>query len=190
MDKYKFYCQLDYEHIPYPSPSSPNGTVADNGCGVCAASMMIENMLRIPFPPEESAKFAKQSGAREGFGTNMYIYSVPLAERFGLEVRSTEDIDEALSFLREERGMVIANVKGDREGYIGVFADSGHYILLPEVSGELVAVLDPMYRPGRYDLPGRAGKVRMEGTLAWTSPEVIKNDCQSRPYFLFEKKRA
>ena len=188
MEQYIFYCQLDYEHIPYPSPSSPDGTVADNGCGVCAASMMIENMLHVPFPPEESARLAKQCGAREGFGTNMYIYSGPLAERFDLDVRSTEDISEALEFLREGRGMVIANVKGDREGYTGVFADSGHYILLPQASGELVAVLDPMYRPGRYDSPGRAGKVRMEGRLAWTTPEVIREDCLGRPYFLFSRK--
>jgi hypothetical protein len=27
-----FYCQLDYEHIPYPSPSSPYGNLANNGC--------------------------------------------------------------------------------------------------------------------------------------------------------------
>ena len=185
MEKYKFYCQLDYEHIPYPSPSSPNGTVADNGCGVCAASMMIENMLHVPFPPEESGRLAKQCGDREGFGTNMYIYSGPLAGRFNLDARNTEDIDEALRFLREGRGMVIANVKGDREGYTGVFADSGHYILLPEVCGGLVAVLDPMYRPGRYDTPGRAGKVRMDGNLAWTTPEVIRDDCFGRSYFLF-----
>ena len=59
MENTVFYCQLDYAHIPYPSPTSPNGTVADNGCGVCAASMLVENMLRIPFPPEESAALAK-----------------------------------------------------------------------------------------------------------------------------------
>ena len=32
-----FYCQLDYRHVPYPSPTSPNGNIADNGCGVCIA---------------------------------------------------------------------------------------------------------------------------------------------------------
>ncbi len=26
-----FYCQLDYEHVPYPSPvGSPNGNLANN----------------------------------------------------------------------------------------------------------------------------------------------------------------
>ena len=47
-----FYCQLDYEHIPYPSPSSPNGNLADNGCGVCCASMIVEGLTGMVYPPE------------------------------------------------------------------------------------------------------------------------------------------
>ena len=50
--KTAFYCQLDYEHVPYPSPvGAKNGNIANNGCGVCAASMVAENMLGIAFPP-------------------------------------------------------------------------------------------------------------------------------------------
>ena len=30
-----FYCQLDFEHVPYPSPvGAVNGNLANNGCGV------------------------------------------------------------------------------------------------------------------------------------------------------------
>ncbi len=184
-----FYCQLDYSHIPYPSPTSPYGTVANNGCGVCAASMMIENMLQISFPPEQSARLAKQCGAREGFGTNLYLYANALAAQFGLCVHHTEKVEEAMQFLRESCGMVIANVQGNREGYTGVFAESGHYIVLTQISGDWVAVLDPSYRPGRYDLPGRAGKVEMNGVLAWTTVDVIREDCRDRPYFLFCKQK-
>ena len=67
-----FYCQLDYEHVPYPSPvGAVNGNIANNGCGVCSASMLVENMLDLPYPPEEAAKEAKACGAREGFGTDL-----------------------------------------------------------------------------------------------------------------------
>ena len=52
-----FYCQLDYEHVPFPSPERGFGDLANNGCGPLAVSMLIENMLGEPFPPEESAKF-------------------------------------------------------------------------------------------------------------------------------------
>ena len=85
--------------------------------------------------------------------------------------------------------MVIANTYGDRpeDGYIGVFSDSGHYIVLTELQGDKVAVLDSMYRPGRFDVPGRIGKVRMEGNLAWADFDIIRTDCVHRPFFLFEK---
>ena len=54
-----FYCQLDYKHISYPSPSSVNGNIADNGCGVCCTSMVVEALCDTVFPIEASAKFAK-----------------------------------------------------------------------------------------------------------------------------------
>ena len=184
-----FYCQLDYEGVPFPSPSSGFGNLANNGCGPISVSMMIENMLGIPFPPEESARFFLECGARVDFGTNLYIASKAAAARFGLTVHDTEDAEEAKAFLAAGRGMVIANTYGDRpeEGYIGVFSDGGHYVLLTGLEGETVRVLDPMYRPGRFDIPGRAGKVRMEGNVALADFSVIAADCRERPFFLFEK---
>lgn len=182
-----FYCQLDYEHIPYPSPSSPNGNIADNGCGVCCASMIVEAMTNYSFPPEVSAKLAKACGAREGFGTSMVIYGPVWAEKFGMRCIITWDSKEALKFLQDKRGMVIANTKGDREDWIGVFSDARHFVVVAAAEGNEVAVWDPMYRPGRYDVPGRIGKVRMDGTTAYADFSVIENDCITRAYYLFEK---
>jgi len=188
--KKSFYCQLDYEHVPYPSPvGAKNGNIANNGCGVCAASMVAENMLGIDFPPEESAKLAKACGAREGFGTDLYIYAPVFAEHVGLKVRDTEDAQEALRFLQEGRGMIIANTYGDREDHIGVFSNSGHYIVLASAKGTEIKVWDPMYREGsdRFDVPGRKGKVRLDGTDAYADFSEIEKDCYQRPYFLFWK---
>lgn len=182
-----FYCQLDYENLPYPSPTNPNGNIANNGCGICCASMLAENMLGIHFPLEEAASLAISCGAREKVGTDLYIFSPVFAQRVGLNVRDTEDADEALRFLQEKRGMIIANTYGDREGYIGVFSNSGHYIVLAGVEGTTVRVWDPMYRPGRYDVPGRIGKVRMEGNEAFADFDVIRQDCVHRPFFLFSR---
>ena len=191
--KTAFYCQLDYEHVPYPSPvGAKNGNIANNGCGVCAASMVAENMLGISFLPEESAKLAKACGAREGYGTDLYIYAPAFAKHVGLCVRDTEDAQDALRFLQEGRGMIIANVRGDREGHIGVFSNSGHYIVLAGANGTEVKVWDPMYKEGsgRFDVPGRKGKVRLDGTDAYADFAEIEKDCFERPYFLFWKEEA
>ena len=54
MKGYVFHCQLDYEDVPYPCTATGFGTVADNGCGPCCASMVAENMLHISFPVQEA----------------------------------------------------------------------------------------------------------------------------------------
>lgn len=183
-----FYCQLDYPHIKYPSLTSPNGNIADNGCGVCCGSMVIESLCDLDFPVEVCALFAKESGAREGFGTDMSIFAPAIAKRFNLHVMKTVDTDEVLKFLQEKKGLVIANTAGNREGWIGVFSDSRHYVVAAGAQENTIEVWDPMYRPGRYDCEGRKGKVRMEGIKAFADFSVLVNDCNGRPYYLFSKK--
>ena len=180
-----FYCQLDYKHISYPSPSSPNGNIADNGCGVCCACMIIESLLGIEYPVEKGAIFSKQSGAREGFGTDMSILAPAISKEFHLNVIKTTDTDEVLKFLQNHKGHVIANTAGDREDWIGVFSDSRHYVVVADACGNTVEVWDPHFEEGRYEKPGRKGKVRLEGYKAYADFSVIINDCNGRPYYLF-----
>lgn len=184
-----FYCQLAYEHIPYTSPVSPKGTIADNGCGVCAASMVAEHLLGIDYPVEECAKLAKACGSREGYGTDLYIFSPAFAEAVGLHYEKTFDSKEAYDFLEKGKGVVIANTSGNKEDWIGVFSDSGHYIVLCGAENGRVAVWDPMYdpklNPDRYEIPGRKGKVILDGCTAYADYSVVENDCRDRHYFMF-----
>ena len=132
---------------------------------------------------------AIECGARLKPGTDFYIFAPVFARHFGMKLTVTEDADEAKAFLNAKKGLIIANTFGDRpeDGWIGVFSDSGHYIVLAGLEGDTVCVWDPMYRPGRYDIPGRKGKVRMEGNQAWADFEVVREDCRHRPFFLFTK---
>jgi hypothetical protein len=68
-----FYCQLDYADRPYPGPGG-RGTIADNGCGPCCASMVAENLTDASFPPWEACRMAIDCGAREKPGTDLYIF--------------------------------------------------------------------------------------------------------------------
>ena len=54
--------------------------------------------------------------------------------------------------------MVIANTQG---GYIGVFSDMGHCIVLASAQNKTGGVCDPMYRAGGrcHDREGRAVRV-------------------------------
>ena len=64
--KTHFYCQLDYEHVPYPSPvGAPNGNIANNGCGVCAASESA--IVPVVVGDERRALAASEELERRGF---------------------------------------------------------------------------------------------------------------------------
>ena len=102
----------------------------------------------------------------------------------------TNDAARMLQFLKNKEGMVVANSGGNREGYTGVFTKGGHFIVLAEANGRTITVLDPNLYEGKFEEPGREGKVIVEGNLAFTDVQVINEDCSNRTpaYFLFRKK--
>lgn len=125
-----YYNQNDYAHVPYPSEARPQSNIKSSGCGVCSACMVVENMTEHKLSVEECAKFSLSVGGRDNFGTDMEKLAPPLCERFGLAFEATDDKEKVLEFLNNNRGMVIANPGGDREGHVGLFTTSGHYIVL------------------------------------------------------------
>ena len=147
--------------------------------------MVVEHLRGIEFPIEQSAQFSKKSGAREGFGTDMSVLAPALAKEFHLHVTPTFDSKEALKFLQEKKGVVIANTIGNHDDWIGVFSDSRHYIVLFCANGNEVGVWDPLLSEGRYDIEGRKGKVRVEGYNAYADFSVVENDCVGKRYYLF-----
>ena len=65
-------------------------------------------------------------------------------------------------------------------------------MIIASAEGTTVKVWDPMYKEGsgRFDIPGRKGKVRLDGTDAYADMSVFVEDCKERPFFLFSKKEA
>ena len=113
----------------------------------------------------------------------------PLCERFGLAFEATDDKEKVLEFLNNNRGMVIANPGGDREGHIGLFTTTGHYIVLAEARQRTVRVLDPNLKPDSFDREGRRGMVFVDGENIYCDIDVVVEDCLNRSpaFFLFRK---
>lgn len=187
--QFKFYNQNNYAYIPYPSPSLPKATVKSGGCGVVCASMIVENLTGAAMPPEKMAPYAIKEGARVSGGTSMVILAQALARDYGLKFVTTND-ENLLQQHLQKGGMAVANVGGNSPGYTGVFSDGGHYIVVAGLNsdGKLI-VLDPGYYVGKFNLPGRKGKVVMQGNYALCSMSVLAVDTATRnpAYWLFEK---
>ena len=186
---FKFYNQREYEHVPYEYQGNGRN-IKTSGCGVCSACMIVENMLGLPLPVEEAAVMAVECGARIEYGSDMVAMADELCRRYPLTYEMTNDAGRVLQFLKDKGGMVVANSGGNREGYTGVFTKGGHYIVLAEANGRMVTVLDPNLYDGKFEEPGREGKVTVEGNLAFTKISVVAEDCSNRTpaYFLFRKK--
>ena len=86
--------------------------------------------------------------------------------------------------------MAIANVGGNRPGYIGVFSDGGHYVVVADLVGSKAIVLDPGYYAGKFNKPGRSGKVSVAGNKCICNMSVLADDTANRApaYWLFERK--
>lgn len=174
------YIQNDYPGAAYPGPGDPAGTIASSGCGLCCCSIVVEMLTGDSFPPTETAALAFACGARDETGTEISVLAPAVCKKFDLFYALTNDCGRVLQFLQEGRGMAVANVGGDREGYAGVFSEDGHFIVLAAARGREITVLDPWREEGRFDRPGRRDKVRVEGTTFFTDVAVIARECDNR----------
>jgi len=182
-----FYNQNDYPDVPYPYKNDIHNTIASAGCGLCACCMVVEALTGASFTPPEAAEMALRCGARVAFGTDMSTMAPAVCAKFGLQYALTDDCGRVLQFLQQKKGMAVANPGGDRDGWTGVYTDTCHYVVIAAAEGMHVKVWDPMLMPGRYDVPGRKGKVTVDGNDTYTDINTIARDCENRTpaYTLF-----
>jgi hypothetical protein len=186
---YKYYNQNNYASVPYPSPDLPKATVKSGGCGVCCASMIVENLTAHQIGPKLMATYAINKKARVSGGTDMNTLAKAISADYGLMLDIANDELVLLAHLRKG-GMAIANVGGNRTGYVGVFSDGGHYVAVAGLTdtGQII-VLDPGYYPGKFGKPGRMGKVSVSGNQCICNLSVLGKDTENRSpaYWLFSK---
>lgn len=189
----KYINQNDYPHIRYgtnakepESSSFINGTVASSGCGLCCLCMAVDRLTLESLDIEEAVQLSIDNQANMNVGTSMKIMGPVIAERYGLNFKSTDDETEMMVWLLNG-GVAIINVGGDHDDHIGVFSDVGHYIIAIAYQNGQYRILDPAYRPGKYDIEGRAGKVTDKKGILYAREEVLHQDTENRRprYYLF-----
>ena len=193
----KYLNQLKFEYITYttntrePSSDMNKGSVKLAGCGLCCLCMVVEHLTLEELPLERCLEMSMQIGANYAPGTDMNMLGPIVAEKYGLTFSVTDDLEQAMAHLRRG-GRVIANVGGDRDdgAYTGVFSHGGHYITLVSTDDKEICVLDPSWRPDKFDEPGREGKVRKDGYFVYCTPQILDRDADNRSprYYLFARK--
>lgn len=183
-----YYNQKNYSQVPYPHAAHPTATVATSGCGVCCMSMVVEGLTGKKWGPKQSAEYSISIGARASGGTDMARLGRQAAAKFGLVYSVTSDIERLVEAV-QGGAWAIANVGGDRPGYVGLFSDSGHFVAVRGIKAGRLIVWDPMLYAGKFSKQGRAGKVTLEGNDAYVMPAFLDKDCETRypRYYIFEE---
>lgn len=187
--------QLDYPHVKYNhnmahgGPPEGRDTVRTSGCGLCCASMVVDQLTDRSLPVEECVRLSEDNGASRGIGTNMKVLGTVIAARYELDFSYTNEVEEAIAHL-QKGGRVVALVAGSREGYVGLFTKSEHYILLISYDGEEFCILDPSMTDTKFTEEGREGRVRVEKPFVYASRREVElaTEAESRRYYLFSRK--
>ena len=185
----RFINQLDYPEEPYITRQDMEDekareygkttTVATSACGLCAAMIVVDRLLaNVDFSLQDAIQMSYDIRANRKIGTNYSVFAPALAERFGLDLEMTND-PERLLYCLQTGGCAVAESGGDRDGYIGVFTHTAHYVVVIAVQkdGRLV-ILDPAYKEGKYDEEGRKGKVEVKGSLLISDMKYLLEDTE------------
>ena len=189
--------QQDYPEIPYPNnisdPASKGataGNIAAAGCGLCSMAMVVDHLTMSSLSLEEAVRLSVEVKANEKPGTDMKRFGLAAAEKFGLVMTMSDEVNDMIRCL-QEGGRVIVNVGGDHDDHIGTFSDVGHYITVIGYRNGEFCILDPAYRPTKYntEVPNRQGKVREEGVFLYSTADVILADTENRSprFYLFRR---
>ena len=197
----KYINQLDYPHLSYITRTGSKDpekrayglttTVATSACGLCAAITVVDRLLvNVDFTIEDAIQMSYDLNANRTPGTHYGIFAPALAERFGLELETTDDPERLLYCLRTG-GCAVAESGGDREGHIGLFTHGGHYItVIAEHKDGRLVIIDSALKEGKYDEEGRKGKVEVKGALLLARLEDLVEDTANIkvPFYLFWRK--
>lgn len=194
----KYINQLEHPHLLYITRTTMDGenlefgktsTVKTSGCGLCAALMAADRLLvNVNFGLTDAIQMSYDTRANHRIGTDYTRFLPAFAEKLGLKYVCSSDIRELRDCLRTG-GVAVALVDGDRDGQIGLFTRTSHYItVISEETDGRLAILDPSWTPRKYTVEGRVGKVELKDEVIILCEGAILEEERARrqtPYYLF-----
>lgn len=197
----KYVNQLEYTDWPYVTRTAMNGedfekgrttTIRSSGCGLCSAVMVADQLLpNCDFELKDAIKLSYECEANHMVGTDYKRFAPAFAEKCNLKLEMTKE-PERLGYCLRTGGAAVLHIKGDRDGYVGVFSHKGHYVVaISEESDGRIAILDPSLKIGKYEEEGRNGLVELKNDVIalCDMQTIIKDTLPANPaFYLFWRK--
>ena len=194
----KYVNQLKYPNMLYVTRTEMDeknkewgrtSTIKSSGCGLCAAIMVADRLLpEYQFDLDDALALAYESGANRKRGTSYACFGPAFAEKMGLKMEATKDVEALRNCLRTGGAAVIL-VDGDRDGKVGLFTHSGHFMaIINEETDGRFAILDPSLSATKYEEEGRKGRVEIRnGVIVLADGKTLEEETANRatPFYLF-----
>ena len=196
----KYINQLKYPHIPYRTHTADTTkteeekmkSISKAGCGLCCACMMVDQLTDKELTLEAAVKMSEESGANYKRGTTMRLLGPALSEKFGIEYYPANELSDVIAALKDG-AHVIALVEIDPETKLGLFTNGAHYISLISTDGKEFCILDPSYKPEKFEREDRKGKVdTSHAPYLYCDVNTVHAETSiksSSKYYVFKRKR-
>ena len=174
-----YYNQMDsrWANHPYPAPGYEDKTCGTSGCGTTCGAMIVSS-CREKTTPDVMCDISRENGYRVPGGTDDGLFSY-IAKRWEIEMKTLHSSYEAHQACKEGYFVVICCAAG-------LWTTGGHFILAVGANDTDIEIYDPYLYNGKFDRPGRQGKVRLEGVSAWVEINTFKANSNAQRFYAFK----
>ena len=174
-----YYNQMDsrWANHPYPAPGYEDKTCGTSGCGTTCGAMIVSS-CRETITPDVMCDISRENGYRVPGGTADGLFSY-IAKRWEIEMKTLHSSYEAHQACKEGYFVVICCASG-------LWTTGGHFILAVGANDTDIEIYDPYLYNGKFDRPGRQGKVRLEGVSAWVEINTFKANSNAQRFYAFK----
>lgn len=174
-----YYNQTDsrWKNHPYPAPGYESATTGSAGCGPTCAAMVVSSCREI-VRPDAMCDISRENGYRVSGGTDSGLFPY-VANRWGIEYKTLRSSYEAHQACKEGWFVVILCSAG-------LWTTGGHFILAVGADGDRIEIYDPYLYAGKFDRPGRVGKVDVVGNSCWVQIDTFKANSEAHAFYAFK----
>lgn len=162
----------------YSSIGDSSQTIGTSGCGPTSAAMIV-TATRGAITPDQMGDLFVQYGYRSASNGTYWSAFRAVADEFNIGYTETSDIQRALQLLQNNNYVVVSVGNG-------LFTTGGHFIVLTELNGDTITVLDPYLYSGKFDTSTRRGKVTVDGNKVYVSVSNFINYANAKGFFCYE----
>ena len=188
-----YYSQADSRWASklYTSTNNHSQTMKSSACGPTCSAMVVSS-AKGAILPTTLARLSVDNGYRTASSGTAWAFYPFVADYFGFkEYYKTDDFNKAMTYLSQK------NAVGSSKYYIicscgsGLFTSSGHYIVLANLNGDTIQVMDPYLYNGKFNTASRRNaNVEVKGTSAYVSKENFKRYANAKSFWIFSNDKG